>query len=116
VVDLRLAWELNLSEGIVPQFMGGPPSVVPDRYAAGSPIELLPLGVRQTLVHGTDDTSVPIELSERYVERAAELGDPATLVALEGAGHYEVIDPRADEWDAVASAILTPLGLGHEVA
>ncbi len=115
VVDLRRAWELNLGDGVVPQFLGGPPSAVPDRYAAGSPIELLPLGVRQTLVHGTDDTSVPIELSERYVERAAEVGDPATLVALDGAGHFEVIDPRADEWEAVASAVLSPLGLGDEV-
>ncbi|MDP8923973.1 MAG: S9 family peptidase [Chloroflexota bacterium] len=109
VVDLRLAWELNLGDGVVPHFMGGPPSAVPERYAAGSPIELLPLGVRQTLVHGTDDAAVPIELSDRYVERAAELGDPATLVALEGAGHFEVIDPRADEWEAVAATVLAPL-------
>ena len=116
VVDLRLAWELELGDGIVAQFIGGPPSAVPERYAAGSPIELLPLGVRQTLVHGTDDASVPIELSERYVERAAVVGDPATLVALEGAGHFEVIDPRADEWGTVASAVLAPLGLGDEVA
>ena len=115
VVDLRRAWELNLGDGVVPQFIGGPPSAVPDRYATVSPIELLPLGVRQTLVHGTDDTSVPIELSERYVERAAELGDPATLVALDGAGHFELIDPGSDEWESVASAILAPLGLGDEV-
>jgi acetyl esterase/lipase len=112
VVDLALAWEENLGDGVVGQFMGGPPSVLKDRYAAASPIELLPLGVRQVLVHGTHDATVPIELSERYVERAAELGDPASLLALDGAGHFEPIDPRADTWEVVAGAILAPLGLG----
>jgi pimeloyl-ACP methyl ester carboxylesterase len=116
VVDLRLAWEENLGEGAVNQFMGGPPSAVKERYAAASPIELLPLGVRQTLVHGTHDRTVPIELSERYVERAVELGDPASLLALEGAGHFEPIDPRADAWEAVAGAILAPLGPGEATA
>lgn len=72
------------------------------RYEELSPIELLPLGVRQILIHGTADDSVPYAMSERYVEAA---GGEAELVTLEGAGHFEPIDPQAREWLQVLAAI-----------
>ena len=36
---------------------------------------------------------MPFELSEGYVEAARAAGDEATLLALPGTGHFEVIDP-----------------------
>jgi fermentation-respiration switch protein FrsA (DUF1100 family) len=74
----------------------------PEHLADGSPLELLPLGVRQILVHGTADDGVPYAMSERYVEAA---GGEAELVTLEGAGHFELIDPLASEWSRVKAAI-----------
>ena len=67
-----------------------------------SPIELLPLGVRQIVIHGTADESVPYGMSERYVAAA---GGEAELVTLEGTGHFELIDPQAREWPQVLAAI-----------
>lgn len=67
-----------------------------------SPIRQLPLGVRQILIHGTADDSVPFELSERYTAAA---GAEASLVALEGAGHFEPIDPLASEWPQTVVAL-----------
>jgi acetyl esterase/lipase len=58
--------------------------MAPEHFADGSPIELLPLGVPQIVVHGTDDDSVPYAMSERYVETAE---GEAELVTLRGAGH-----------------------------
>jgi acetyl esterase/lipase len=69
--------------------------MAPEHFADGSPIELLPLGVSQIVVHGTEDESVPYEMSERYVEQA---GGEAELVTLPGAGHFELIDPLAPEF------------------
>ena len=54
------------------------------------------------MIHGTEDDSVPYEMSERYVEAAA---GEAELVTLEGSGHFEPIDPLASEWPEVRSAI-----------
>jgi pimeloyl-ACP methyl ester carboxylesterase len=82
--------------------MGGMPQDLPDRYAEASPRELLPLGVRQILVHGTKDPEVPYEMSERYVEAA--VGE-AELVPLEGAAHFEPIDPQAREWPRTVEAV-----------
>ena len=108
VVDLRRAWDLRLDDGITEAFMGGPPDTVPDRYTAGSPIELLPFGraVRQILVHGTADTRVPYELSRRYQARASTVDDLVDLVTLPDVGHFELVDPRPHSpgWPAVLDA------------
>ncbi len=105
VVDLARAHALGLSADATGDFLGGSPEEVPDRYAAASPRALLPLGVPQLLVHGTADDSVPFELSEGYVEAARAAGDEATLLALPGTGHFEVIDPLSREWPEILAAI-----------
>jgi acetyl esterase/lipase len=105
VVDLTRAHALGLSADATGDFLGGSPEGAPDRYAAASPRALLPLGVPQLLVHGTVDDSVPFELSEGYVEAARAAGDEATLLALPGTGHFEVIDPLSAEWPAILAAI-----------
>jgi acetyl esterase/lipase len=105
VVDLRLAWELRLSGNVTQDLLGGSPRDVPDRYAAASPAELLPLGIPQILVHGTDDQLVPVELSRRYVKSSIAAGDPAELIELPNTGHFELVDPRSGQWGHVLSAI-----------
>ncbi|HMA36211.1 MAG TPA: alpha/beta hydrolase [Chloroflexia bacterium] len=105
VVDLRRAWELRLSNAVVAELLGGAPSEVPARYATASPRELLPLGVPQQLVHGTQDENVPFAISQTYAAAATAQGDRAQLVPLPGAGHFEVIDPRSREWPQVQAAV-----------
>ncbi len=78
----------------------------------GSPRRLVPLGVRQLLVHGTADQTVPFAISAAYVEAARAAGDEVELVALEGAGHFEPVDPQAPEWRRVMAAIRELVGSG----
>jgi acetyl esterase/lipase len=110
VCDLRQAWALRLSDGVVRPFLGGAPDDVPDRYAAASPAELLPLGVPQALVHGTADPNVPYVVSRDYAARASAAGDAATLITLSGAGHFEMVDPETPEWRTALGATLRLLG------
>ncbi|HZY46601.1 MAG TPA: prolyl oligopeptidase family serine peptidase [Candidatus Bathyarchaeia archaeon] len=112
VCDLRTAWREQLGGGAVAKLMGGSPTQHPDRYLAGNPIELLPIGARQVLVHGAIDDIVPFSQSERFVERAEQLGDQPDLVKLDGAGHFEPIDPESNAWSSVVKAILSQLGTG----
>ena len=102
VADLRRAYALQLSNGVVKQFLGGSPEQIPQRYAATSPIELLPISVPQRMLHGTADNIVPFDMSEKF----AKASQNAKLVPLKGAGHFELIDPRAREWDIVQKNIL----------
>jgi acetyl esterase/lipase len=102
VSDLRESAKRVGPAGAAAMFMGGRPEEVPDHYAEASPFDLLPLGVRQILLHGSKDDDVPYEMSERYVEAA---GGEAELVTLKGAGHFEPIDPQAREWPQTLDAI-----------
>lgn len=105
VVDLRRAWELRLSDGVVAELMGGPPEKFAQRYRSGSPIELVPLGVRVRLLHGTEDSIVPIEISNSYQKAANRAGDDARLVVLAGADHFAPVDPRSEHWSTVEKAV-----------
>lgn len=69
----------------------------PDRYAAASPYALLPIGVPVVCMHGDADQVVPIEQSRRYVDRAKQLGDPATLITPPGIDHPNTNPIRVGE-------------------
>jgi acetyl esterase/lipase len=101
VCDLARASRLGLSGGAADGLMGGPPERVPERYAAGSPIERLPLGVPTLLVHGGRDDTVPVDLSRDLHAAALAAGDRCELVVLEDDGHYEHIDPATTAWGTV---------------
>lgn len=73
--------------------MGGAPDALPDRYAAGSPIRRVPLGVPTLLVHGTRDDVVPPRRSRDFATAARAAGDDVTLVEPD-ADHRQVVDPR----------------------
>jgi acetyl esterase/lipase len=109
VVDLVRAHELRLSNDIVTEFLGGTPAQVPERYRLGSPAALAPIGVRQILIHGTEDEPVPASISTAYHAHAAALGDDVRLISLPGAGHFELIDPLAKEWPQVVQALASLL-------
>ena len=103
VADLRRAYELKLSNTVVGEFMGGPPD---DAYKQASPIERVPLGLPTRVIHGDRDDIVPIEISQRFVDAAVAAGDDSKLIALPGADHFPVIDPRSPEWAVVETTVL----------
>ncbi len=105
VADLRRAFDLRLGRDVVREFLGATPGEAPERYRDASPIERVPLGVRQRLIHGERDDIVPIEIARRHVDAARKQGDDARLVALEDAGHFEVIDPGSSVWPRIEAAI-----------
>lgn len=106
VSDLRMSWELGSSNWAAGELLGATPAEHPERYDQGSPYELLPLGVRQYLVHGRADPDVPFAMSERYLARCQASGDAAELVDLGDSGHFELVDPRTAQWARVRQVLL----------
>jgi acetyl esterase/lipase len=105
LADLRRAWELKLSSNAVADLLGGSPTEEAARYRETSPMEMVPLGVAQRVIHGDRDDVVPVAMSRAYVEAAKKSGDDCTLTEPKGAGHFELIDPRAAAWGQVRDTI-----------
>jgi acetyl esterase/lipase len=110
VLDLETAWKLHLSNDAVVELLGKSWPDAPDRYLAASPAALLPLGIPQIILHGTRDAHVPIEISRDYTAKAQAAGDAVEYIELDGADHFDLIDPRSKAWSVTIKALerLTP--------
>jgi acetyl esterase/lipase len=97
VADLMLAHRLGLGNGAVARFLGGDPALRPDLDPCRIPA---PPGAI-TLLHGVDDDTVPLSLSESY----GLAHSAAKLIAVEGCGHYEPIDPQSSAWTIVMAEL-----------
>jgi acetyl esterase/lipase len=103
VLDLRMASKLQLSRGVVHRFLGGTPAAAPDRYAAASPAERLPLGVPVLLTHGGRDEVVPPVMSERFADAARAAGDDVELIVEPEADHFGHLETGSRSWRAVTA-------------
>jgi acetyl esterase/lipase len=111
-VDLRLVVDLGglvrftSGKPSVVSLMGGLPNEVEERYKAANPGDLLPLGVPQVLLQGSDDNQIPPSLPDRWADNARRQGDQVTVTTIPGADHFDVVDPESKAWPVVQSAIL----------
>lgn len=89
VSDLEYAAAANMGGGAVQDLMGGGPNDVPHHYAEADLLAKLPGRAPVTIIQGTDDKQVTVEMN-RHV--AAD--HPAvSYVELEGVDHFALIDP-----------------------
>jgi acetyl esterase/lipase len=101
--SLRLCAEWNLGAGAVRILMGGGPDEVPERYALADPAALPVPPVPVTLVHGVDDDTVPLRMSQAF--------SAGRLVEIPDAGHFDLIDPQSPAWLPVLR-VLAGTGFG----
>jgi acetyl esterase/lipase len=97
-LDLRAEERDPDGEAAVAIFMGGSAAEVPERYADASPIERVPIGVPQLLVHGDADQRVPVDTSRRYAAAARAVGDQVDLVVRPGEDHFVHLDTAGGAW------------------
>ncbi|MFC5266932.1 alpha/beta hydrolase family protein [Kribbella qitaiheensis] len=95
VADLLMADRLGLDDGAVQDFIGS--GVRNDLDPVRLPAPITPISI----VHGTGDTRVPITIADSYVTAHPT----ARLIPVQGAGHYDVIDPQTDAWHQVTAEL-----------
>ncbi len=102
VSDVCFAAMHRIGGGAVQALLGGEPADVPDRYAEADVLRLLPSEVPVTIVQGSDDQQVPVELNRSVADRyAAGASEPPPwadslglrYVELPGVEHFALIDP-----------------------
>lgn len=109
LLDLQEAWEQHLSNDAVVELLGGTPQEVPERYAAASPLSLLPVTTPHVLLHGDADFIVPLAIAQQYQDQATATGSPSELYVLPGIDHFDVIDPKSPAWPVLLTAVQTLL-------
>jgi acetyl esterase/lipase len=91
----------------IPQLLGDQPDALNKRYMEASPAALLPLGVTQILIYGTDDTIVPAHFGKEYVANADKKGESVKLIIVDKAAHHEYMVPYSTAWPAVKEAVFS---------
>lgn len=97
VADLYEAHRRGLGDGAVAELMGGGPDTREEEYRRADAARLLPATVPVTVVHGTLDDRVPVDLSRTLpVHEYVELADVE---------HFGLIDPLSPAWPTVLAAV-----------
>jgi molybdate transport system substrate-binding protein len=92
---------------VITDLIGGLPDERPERYRHASPIELLPLGVRQEFFAGRMFAAhvAPYEMATRRT------GDTVNTTVLADAGHFVFIDPESAVWPQVMTSVRRVLSI-----
>jgi acetyl esterase/lipase len=70
------------------KWLGGAPSKVPEHYALASPMTYVSKNSSPILlIHGADDSVVPVEQSQLLAKKLKMSGSPVGLLVVGGAGH-----------------------------
>jgi acetyl esterase/lipase len=111
IADLEAARSDRLGGGSVTRLVEAVGIVDPEvALADASPQARLPIGVPQILAHAVNDDVVPMSQTTRYADAARAAGDDVSVLEVKAGGHFDLIDPRAEGWAAVASATQERLG------
>jgi acetyl esterase/lipase len=108
IPNLQAASHAGLGNGAVDALMHGSPEQYPEDYQLASPESQLPLRVRQFVIHGEADSTVPLASSVSYVAAARAAGDDVTLVPVSAATHMDMIRTKGRTFDEV-KAVLSQL-------
>lgn len=94
---------------VILKLLGNSTEQLAKRYQETSPINLLPLGVSQILIYGTEDQAVPRQYARHYAHLAEQAGDKIKLINVADAAHHEYIVPNSLSWPLVKKSVLTLL-------
>ncbi len=89
----------------LPGLLGGTSQVEPGIWAEANPIELLPIDVRLSLVHGEHDAIVPLSQSESFAAAAG-----CELHVVRGGGHFDMVSPHAKAFEVIGQVLLRMSG------
>lgn len=103
VTDVERTYHEALGEHAALEYFGASPADSPEAYRQASAMRQLPLRTPTLLVHGSNDTRVPVGHSLDYFRAAEDSGSPVALREYAELSHLEDIDPSAAHWSDVTS-------------
>lgn len=108
VFDMARGDRLGLGGGAVTDFLGGSVAELPKEYADATPS--VTAGVPLAVVRGTNDDIVPAEFT--VPDPAGPQPASLQVVDVDGADHFDLIDPTSTAWQAVIDLLEAPPAVG----
>lgn len=102
VTDLVATAQGGWDDGAIAAWLGQPASNGASPWTTLQPESIGMSRAPLTILHGTQDGVVPIELTRQFVSRHPEV----VLIELAGMGHYEFLDPQSAAVDTLVEALL----------
>lgn len=96
ITDLEKTFGTKTGKKAVSALLNGSPDEHPKRYALHSPIKMLPIGVRQLIIHGDRDEYVPVEWARNFVACSRNAGDTIDYIEVDNGGHMDYLDPNSE--------------------
>ena len=93
---------------VIAPLLGGTPAQVPEHYAQGNPVSLLPLKVPQLLIASSVLTEAD---AATFKTRAIAKGDTVNVLTLQDAGHFDMLAPADASWSQIEKLILRSLAV-----
>lgn len=101
ISDLKAYEKLgNDCAASLPGLLGGTSYEVPERWAMANPIELPPIRIPVSLIHGNRDTIVPLAQSESFAIAAR-----CELHIVKGGGHFDMVSPHAKSFEVICRSL-----------
>jgi pimeloyl-ACP methyl ester carboxylesterase len=117
IPDLQTAKDWNICETCPRDLMGGclpfylrltalgSYDDFPERYRQGSPKHLAPLTVPQIFITGYQDSIVPLDYVQSYINYAQQLGEDISNWSFDRSGHFELVHPGSEAGSSVVRAV-----------
>ena len=105
IADIAHALENDMSQPALSIVVGSQLPDAENNIRDSSPNDMLPLGVPQIHLVGTEDKQIRANLNS-YLDAATVAGDDVELVTLDGAGHFEFVAVESPHWLTVIEALL----------
>jgi len=107
VNDLKRSLELGGRDDVLKLVGVATRQEADPRFAETDPARLLPLGVPQALIVGTSDNEWRVAMTREYADAARDAGDSVELTILDGANHFDVVDPEGPAFPVIKEAVLS---------
>lgn len=107
---LDMVYAAQHGDDRIVKVLGGTPEAIPQRYESVDPIQNIDPEIPVVAIHGTNDTMVAPENSERYidaVERADGIGD---LVMADGDDHVSLVSADSPNYAKILDIIADASG------
>jgi acetyl esterase/lipase len=102
---LDMTFAGNSGDEDLTNVMGGAPAQMASRYKDVDPIQNIDPTIPVAAIHGTADSTVPWQLSQRYVQTVQQAGGQAEFYPMYGDSHGSLITPGSTHYTDVLDLI-----------